>query len=431
MITLKRLDWKTASDAEKRAALARPAANSDAMDVAARILADVRERGETAVREYAEELDGWAPDSFRIPPEDLKAAADALSPQTRDAILAAADAVRRFHAEQGYKAYEIETWSGARAERRVRPLATAGLYVPAGTAPLVSTLIMLAVPAQLAGVGRIAVLTPPIKGQGPDNTILGAAGLLGLEEAYALGGAHGVAALGYGVAGLPRADRIFGPGNAYVAAAKALLAQTPGGAATDLPAGPSEVMVIADDEADPDFVALDLLAQAEHDTLAQVVLVAFSDAFVARVETALAARLDGLPRADIARASLAHARALLAASEAEALDAAEAYAPEHLIIQTAHPRRLGEQASNAGSVFIGAFTPEAAGDYAAGPNHALPTGGAARAYGGVTVEMFQKTSTMLELTPDAARAMAPTVEHLAALEGLDAHRLAMSARRKP
>ncbi len=427
---LQRIIWSQAAETEREAALARPAASSDAMAVAASILADVRERGEAAVRDHAERLDGWAPDDFRVPAAELKAAEAELAPEDREAILAAADAVRRFHAEQGYRSYETATWPGACAERRVKPLSVAGLYVPAGTAPLVSTLIMLAVPARIAGVGRIAVLTPPIKGRGPDRAILGAASLLGLDEAYALGGAHGIAALGLGVAGLPRADRIFGPGNAYVAAAKALLAQTPGGAATDLPAGPSEAMVVASDDADPDFVALDLLAQAEHDTLAQVILVAFSEGFADRVEAALADRLATLPRAEIARASLASARAVIADGEALAREIADAYAPEHLIVQTADPRGWASGVNNAGSIFLGPWTPEAAGDYAAGPNHALPTGGAARACGGVTVEMFQKTMTVLELSRDGAAAIAPTVERLAALERLDAHRLSMAARRE-
>ncbi|MBV5257948.1 histidinol dehydrogenase [Synechococcus moorigangaii CMS01] len=426
---LTRYVWAELSADERAALMARPSDSSDAFEVAAKILAEVRAEGETAVRRYAQELDCYAPTDFRVPAGELKSAADALDPEDTKAILAAADAVRRYHESQGYKSYSLETWPGGVAQRRVTPLEVAGLYVPAGTAPLVSTLVMLAIPAQIAGVGRIAVLTPPMKSAGPDRTILGAAGLLGLDEVYALGGAHGVAALGFGVAGLPRADRIFGPGNAYVAAAKALLAQTPGGAAADLPAGPSEVIIIADDSADPDFVALDLLAQAEHDRLAQVVLIAFSERFIGLVERALKARLDGLPRRDIALSALSASKAFLVRDEAEAVAAANAYAGEHLIIQTADPEAICGEIRHAGSIFIGPWTPEAAGDYAAGPNHALPTAGAARAYGGVSVEMFQKTTSILRFEARGAAAIAPTVERLAALEGLDAHRLAMAARR--
>jgi histidinol dehydrogenase len=429
MALLSRYVWAELSPDERAALMARPSDSSDAFEVAGRILSEVREEGEASVRRYARELDGHAPEDFRVPAGELKAAADALDPEDAKAILAAADAVRRYHSEQGYKSYSFETWPGGVAQRRVTPLDVAGLYVPAGTAPLVSTLVMLAIPAQIAGVGRIAVLTPPMKGAGPDRTILGAAHLLGLDEVYALGGAHGVAALGFGVAGLPRADRIFGPGNAYVAAAKALLAQTPGGAAADLPAGPSEVIIIADDSADPDFVALDLLAQAEHDRLAQVVLIAFSERFIGLVERALKARLDGLPRRDIALSALSASKAFLVRDEAEAVAAANAYAGEHLIIQTADPEAICGEIRHAGSIFIGPWTPEAAGDYAAGPNHALPTAGAARAYGGVSVEMFQKTTSILRFDGHGAAAIAPTVERLAALEGLDAHRLAMAARR--
>ncbi|WP_429910954.1 histidinol dehydrogenase [Glycocaulis sp.] len=430
MSLLTRYVWAELSPEECAALMARPSDSSDAFAVAGRILSEVRAEGEAAVRRYAQALDGYAPDDFRVPVSDLKAAADALDAEDKGAILAAADAVRRYHAQQGYKSYCLETWPGGVAERRVTPLDVAGLYVPAGTAPLVSTLVMLAIPAQIAGVSRIAVLTPPVGEGGPDRTILGAAGLLGLDEVYALGGAHGVAALGLGVAGLPRADRIFGPGNAYVAAAKALLAQTPGGAATDLPAGPSEVIIIADDSADPDFVALDLLAQAEHDRLAQVVLIAFSEGFVDLVESALKARLEGLPRRDIALAALSASKAFLVRDEADAVAAANAYAGEHLIIQTADPEALCGEIRHAGSIFIGPWTPEAAGDYAAGPNHALPTAGAARAYGGVSVEMFQKTTSVLRFEARGAAAIAPVVERLAALEGLDAHRLAMAVRRE-
>ncbi len=428
---LTRMIWSELGAEERATLFQRPASGSDAYDIARGIIADVAERGETAVRDYAERFDAWAPEAgFRVSQSELDAAERGLTKEARDAILAAADAIRRFHAEQGYRSVEVETWTGAKAQRRVTPIEVAGLYVPAGTAPLVSTLLMLAIPAQIAGVERIAVIAPPRKGEGVEPTVLGAAKLLGLDEVYAIGGAHGVAALGLGRGGLPKADKIFGPGNAYVAAAKSILAQTPGGAATDLPAGPSEVMVVADDAADPSLVAIDLLSQAEHDTLAQVVLVARSENFVERVEAAIEAWLEQLPRAETARAALANSRAVIAQSEAEAIDAADGYASEHLIVQTESPRAFADQVRHAGSIFLGPWTPEAAGDYAGGPNHSLPTAGAARAYGGVTVEMFQKTTTVLELNEAGAAAIAPVVETLATLEGLDAHRLAMAERRK-
>jgi len=428
-MTLARTIWREADASARAALLARPADTSDAFEVAARIIAEVRERGGAAVREYARRFDGYAPEDFRVSAGTMARAVSELDPTAKDAILAAANAVERFHDQQGYREYAVETWPGAIAQRRARPIDIAGLYVPAGTAPLVSTLIMLAVPARLAGVNRIVVIAPPDGENGVEPSMLAAARLLGVEEVYAIGGAHGVAALGLGAAGLPKADKIFGPGNAYVAAAKALLAQTPGGAAADLPAGPSEVMVVADADADPAFVAADLLSQAEHDTLAQVVLVTESARLLDDVDAELARQLTRLPRAQTARAAMTASRAILASDEAEMVEIANAYAAEHLIVQTREPREFAEKVRHAGSIFIGPWTPEAAGDYAAGPNHALPTAGAARAYGGVTVEMFQKTTTLLELSEEGARAIAPTVERLAALEGLDAHRIAMALRR--
>jgi len=427
---LRTINWGKADTAEREAALARPA-ETGAADAAAREIVDaIRAKGGEAVRSYAEKLDGYAPQDFRIAPEAIRTARDALSAQDKEAIKSAADAVRRFHVRQGYAEYSVETWPGLEASRRAGPVDVAALYVPAGSAPLVSSLIMLAVPAQLAGVPRIVVVSPP----GPDGNlnpvVLGAAGLLGLDEVYALGGAQAIAALSTGAAGLPRADKIYGPGNAYVAAAKAYVSALPGGPGTDLPAGPSEVMVIADDTARADFVAADLLSQAEHDPNAQVVLVTDNVANNARFQAAIDNQLAELPRAEIARAALAKSRSIVCASRQEMADVANAYAAEHLIIQTAEPDELVGMIRHAGSIFVGAWAPEAAGDYAAGPNHTLPTGGAARAYGGVTVEAFQKTTTILRATAEGARAIAPTVERLAEIEGLDAHALAMRLRRE-
>ncbi len=427
---LNRLIWKELDEPQRRAAMRRPADSPDVVRVAGEIINAVRERGEAAVREYAQSLDQWAPESFRVPTDDLRAAEATLAPEDREAILSAYAAVHAFHARQGYSSYAIKAWGGARAERRVTPIDVAGLYVPAGTAPLVSTLIMLAAPARIAGVPRIAVLCPPRKGEGVEPTVLAAASLIGVDEVYALGGAHGVAALAYGAAGLPRADKIYGPGNAYVAAAKALLSLEPGGPAADLPAGPSEVMVVADETADPGFVAADLLSQAEHDPVAQVMLVATSEGFVRSVEAELERQLADLPRAETARAAIANSRAVLVDDLGEGVEVANAYAAEHLIIQTNDPRGFAAFVRHAGSIFLGPWTPEAAGDYAAGPNHALPTSGAARAHGGVTVEMFQKTTTMIEFDAESAANVASAVERLSTLEGLDAHRVAMAMRRE-
>ena len=427
---MKTLNWADMDESERIAALARPEQTGAAAGAARDIVDAIRAQGEPALRAYAARLDGYAPAQFRVPAEAFAAALDAMDSADQDAIKAAADAVRRFHVKQGYTAYEVETWTGVKASRRATPVDVAALYVPAGSAPLVSSLIMLAVPAQLAGVPRIAVVAPPNGGEGVNSALLAAAKLIGIDEVYAVGGAQAIAALSFGVADIPRADKIFGPGNAYVAAAKAYVTALPGGPAVDLPAGPSEVMVAADATADAALVASDLLSQAEHDANAQVVLladaVAVADGVIAEVE----AQLQDLPRADIAKAALENSLCLVCADADAMADAANLYAAEHLIIQTARPESLVDKVRHAGSIFVGPWAPEAAGDYAAGPNHTLPTGGAARAHGGVTVEAFQKTTTILRASEAGARSLAPTVERLAALEGLDAHRMAMARRRE-
>ncbi|WP_417496316.1 histidinol dehydrogenase [Maricaulis sp.] len=427
---LETLTWSTADAATRGVMLQRPETTDTAGAAAREIVDAIYAGGEAAVRDYADRLDSYAPAEFRVGSDAIAAARADLGAADAEAILAAADAVRRFHVRQGYGSYSVETWPGVTASRRATPVDVAALYVPAGSAPLVSTLIMLAIPAQLAGVPRIVVVAPPAGPQGVDPILLAAASLLGLDEVYAIGGAQAVAALATGSAGLPRADKIFGPGNAYVAAAKAYVASLPGGPAVDLPAGPSEVMVIADANSDAAFVASDLLSQAEHDPSAQVMLVCFDVATRARIVAEVEAQLAVLPRADIARQAMRHSRAILCGGLDEAADIANAYAPEHLILQLGEAESLVSRVRHAGSIFVGAWAPEAAGDYAAGPNHTLPTGGAARAHGGVTVEAFQKTTTILRASKDGAAAMAPTVERLAALEGLAGHETAMRFRRE-
>jgi histidinol dehydrogenase len=423
------IKWASASNTERLATIARPIAANSAEQVAAQIVDDICERGSPAVRDHALRLDGFAPADFRVPAKALERAHNGFGTENIDAIRAAADAVRRFHIRQGLREYSMETWPGVEATRRVSPIDVAGIYVPSGSAPLVSTLIMLAIPAQLAGVKRIAVVTPPLGQSGIDEGLLAAASVLGLDEIYALGGAQAIAALATGSAGLPRADKIFGPGNAYVAAAKTQVAARPGGPAVDLPAGPSEVLVIATDDADPDFVASDLLSQAEHDPLAQVMLVYSSVELRRRIMAAMGAQLENLPRSDIARQALEHAGSIECADLAEMIEVTNSYAPEHLILHALETERLLREITNAGSIFVGGWTPEAAGDYAAGPNHTLPTGGAARAYSGLGVESFQKTTTILRASAQGAVAIAPVVECLARLEGLDAHEAAMRLRR--
>ena len=423
------IEWSRLNANERAALFDHAPALVDAEAAAIEIVEGVRRGGEAALKSYARQFDGFTRDRFRVPSDALQSAEAELDRADADALQSAIGAVRQFHLSQGLPEYEVETWPGLRARRKTVPIGTVGLYVPAGSAPLVSTLIMLAVPAQIAGVGRIAVVVPPAPDGSVNSAVLAAASLLGLDEVYAIGGVQAVAGLAFGVGELPRADKIFGPGNAWVAAAKAYVSRLPGGPAVDLPAGPSEVMVVADAAADPDFVAADLLAQAEHDPMARVVLVS-RDADLAAIAAACDAQMARLPRRAIAAQAMANAIWVSTSSDADVLDAIEAAAPEHLILQTGNASELAERVLSAGSIFIGAWTPESAGDYAAGPNHTLPTGRAARAYGGVTVEAFQKTITLMEASPEGARNIAPTVERLAALEGLEGHAAAMRLRRE-
>lgn len=426
---LKTVDWGMLSRTQRDGVFEPPAEANFAQVAAVEIVEGIRRGGDSALHDYAMRFDGVTLDEFRVSAGEIDTARAALATEDETAIRAAGDAVRRFHELQGLNAYCVETWPGVAASRRVLPIATAGLYVPAGSAPLVSTLIMLAVPAQIAGVPRIAICVPPRKDGKVNATVLATASLLGLNDIYAIGGAQAIAALAFGLGGLPRADKIFGPGNAYVAAAKTHVSKLPGGPAIDLPAGPSEVMVIADGDARPDFVAADLLAQAEHDPMAKVVLVCDTIETRDEIFKTVEGQLAALSRSDIAAQAMANAICVLASRDAW-VDVINSAAPEHLILQIADAEKLAGRITNAGAIFIGAWTPESAGDYAAGPNHTLPTGRAARAYGGVTVESFQKTITMLSANREGAKAIAPTVERLAALEGLDGHATAMRLRRE-
>lgn len=425
---MKRVVWKDLGEGARTALFSASPESDTARAAAIEIVEAIRREGNRAVFEYARRLDGYTGKSFRASAADIDAARAAADPEDIAAMEAAIAAVRAFHDQQGLGGYEIETWPGVTCRRRVDPIRSAGLYVPAGSAPLVSTLIMLAVPAQIAGVPEIAATVPP----GPDGqvnaSVLTAASLLGLTNVFAIGGAQAIAALAFGAAGLPRVAKIFGPGNAWVAAAKSHVSTLPGGPAIDLPAGPSEVMVIADANARPDFVAADLLAQAEHDPMAQVCLVSLG-ADIPAIEAELVRQLSVLPRRAIAERALSHGVIVEAGNGDEAVSIAERACPEHLIMQTATPEDIAREVTTAGAIFLGAWTPESMGDYAAGPNHTLPTGGAGRAYSGVTVEAFQRTTTVIEASRAGASEIAPVVERLAALEGLEAHAAAMRLRR--
>ena len=322
----------------------------------------------------------------------------------------------------------IETAPGVLCERRWFPLESVGLYAPGGSAPLVSTVLMVGIPARLAGCAERVLATPPARDGRIDARLLAAARLAGITKVVRAGGAQAVAARAYGTESVPKVDKIFGPGNSWVAEAKNQVARDPGGAAIDLPAGPSEVFVIADDSANPAFVASDLLAQAEHGADSQVLLASPSRALLDAVKIEIERQLETLPRAEIARASLKFSRFLLTRDVEQALDLSELYAPEHLILQTRADEALAARVRRAGAVFLGPWAPEAVGDYASGPNHVLPTGGAARAFGGLGLESFLRPVTFQRLTRAGLEAIASDVEVLARVEGLDAHGRSVSAR---
>jgi histidinol dehydrogenase len=429
-MSLQILDWSALDAPGRRAALARPSAEDSGEVLAAvrAIVARVREQGDAALREYSLRFDGHAPGTLRVGAAEIDAAMGRVDPKGIAALERAVANVRRFHEAQVLAPLSLETTPGVRCERIVRPIAAVGLYVPAGSAPLPSALIMAAVPAAIAGCPRRALCTPPGKEGRIDAAILVAARLCGVDEIYRVGGAQAVAALAYGTESIPKVDKIFGPGSAWVTAAKQVAAADPAGAALDLPAGPSEVLVIADHSARAEFVAADLLAQAEHDPLAQAILLTPSRELALAVAAAVERQRPALSRAAILDRSVAQSRAIVVRDLAEAMSVSNDYAPEHLILSVEQPREWLAQVSSAGSVFLGHWTPEPMGDYCSGTNHVLPTYGYARAYSGLSLLDFVKRITVQEITPAGLRELGPTAVTLAGLEGLDAHGAAVQLR---
>jgi histidinol dehydrogenase len=424
------LDWQTLDDAARSAALRRPVQQqSEALQAQVRTLvAAVRSEGDAALLRFAMQFDGVTLTDLRVGEAEFAAAEMQLDPADLQAIEVAITNVRAFHAAQKLEPLMLETQPGVYCERLIRPLEAVGLYVPAGSAPLPSTAIMLAIPAALAGCPRRVLCTPPQRDGRANAAVLVAARRCGITEVFKAGGAQAIAAMAYGTASVPKVAKIFGPGNAWVTAAKQLVAGDPDGAALDMPAGPSEVMVIADAEANAEFVAADLLAQCEHDANAQAVLVTDSRALAERVQTAVAAQMERLSRDVILRQAVASSRLIIVPDLATAVAVSERYAPEHLIIQTRAPRELLAQINNAGSVFLGPWSPEPMGDYCSGTNHVLPTYGYARSYSGLSLHDFSRRMTVQELTADGLRALGPVAARLARLEGLDAHAAAVDVR---
>lgn len=427
---MKRLDWSGLDPTERAQALARPARRREGQvtEVVRRILEEVAVEGEAAVARWAQRLDGVPPRRVALDAATVDAARAALDARDLEALDFAVDNVLRYHvATRPADEATVETRPGVRCRRVWRPLRSAGLYAPGGTAPLFSTLIMLALPAQAAGVAERTAVTPPARDGGVHPMMIAAGAACGLEAITLVGGAQAIAALAFG-AGLPKADKLFGPGNAYVAEAKRQAADLPGGPAIDLPAGPSELLVIADGLADPVLVAADLLSQAEHDPDAQVILVTPSQALVATVAAEVERQVSALPREAIARAALGEARAVVVRTLEEAAEVSNLYAPEHLSLQVADAPALLPLIQAAGTVFVGRWAAETFGDYVSGPSHVLPTDGAGRTWSGIQTASFMTSFTVHEVTPEGAARLAPHAARLARLEGLEAHARAADLR---
>lgn len=429
-MALRVCNWNDLDEPGRDTVLQRPAVSADAEIRAAvnDIIAAVRRDGDAALRRLTARLDGATLDRLQVSPAEIDAATAALTGAQLDAIDLAIANVRRFHEQQVPVPFEVETMPGVRCGRVSHAIDAVGLYVPAGTAPLPSAAIMLAVPAAIAGCPVRILCTPPRKDGTADPAVLAAATRAGVKDIFKLGGAQAVAAMAYGTASVPKVLKIFGPGNAWVTAAKSLVAADPAGAAIDMPAGPSEVLVIADAKANPVFVAADLLSQAEHGTDSQVILVTDSRGLAEAAAEAVERQLAGLGRAAIAAGALERSRIILVDDLATALAVSNRYAPEHLILQVEHPDRLLAGVRNAGSVFVGPWTPESVGDYCSGTNHVLPTYGHARTYSGLGVDQFMRYMTVQTLTRDGLEALGDAVVELAQLEGLDAHAAAVTRR---
>ena len=427
---MKRLVWNALDEAGREVALARPVQTHAVglREVVRRIIAEVRRHGDEALLRFTASYDRCVLERLEVQPEEFDEAEAALDPALKAAIREAAGRIGAFHRATAPVSVAVDTAPGVRVERVLRPIDRVGLYVPAGSAPLPSTALMLGVPARIAGCAEVVLCSPARVDGRCDPAVLYAARVVGVHRVFKLGGAQAIAAMAYGTASVPRCDKLFGPGNAWVTEAKVQVSIDPRGAAIDMPAGPSEVLVVADAQADAAFVAADLLSQAEHGPDSQVLLVSPSDALLDAVADEVERQCAALPRAGIAHGALAHSRLIRVDSLAQALEVSNRYAPEHLILQVADPRAWLARVTSAGSVFLGAWTPESVGDYASGSNHVLPTYGYARSHSGVSVASFQKQISVQELTPEGLRAIGPCTATLAAAEQLEAHRRAVTLR---
>jgi histidinol dehydrogenase len=394
----------------------------------ASIMAAVREDGDVALRRFSRVLDGIELEEFLVTPAEFAVAEDLVSEELKAAFAVAKANIEKFHAIESSESARIETTSGVICWKKSMPIDKVGLYVPAGSAPLFSTVLMLAIPAKLAGCREIVMCSPPEKDGAVNAATLYAANLCGVTRVFKLGGAQAIAAMAYGTNSVPNVFKIFGPGNQYVTEAKLQVLRD--GIAIDMPAGPSEVAVLADDTCIPAFVAADLLSQAEHGPDSQVLLVSMSEAVIGEVMKEIKRQVELLPRRETALKALSNSRALLIRSADEAIDLLNEYAAEHLILAVEDAESVADSISSAGSIFLGNYSCESAGDYASGTNHTLPTNGAARAFSGVSSASFMKSITYQQVSADGIRNLGPVIEAMAAAEGLDAHRNAVAIRRE-
>ncbi len=427
---LKKYDYKTLGKTEIQQLVARNTDPNNAIqEVVQEIIQQVRHQGDIVLREYAAKFDKVELDRLYLDEEDIDALASTIDRDQQRALEIAFQNIHKFHSTQLKRERTVETMPGVKCWREVRPIEKVGLYIPGGSAVLPSTLLMLGIPARIAGCKEIVVCSPPQSNGKINGFVAFCLKLLKINRIYLVGGAQAVAAMGFGTETIPKVDKIFGPGNQFVTKAKSII-QGLANVSIDMPAGPSEVLVIADESANPAFVAADLLAQAEHGADSQAVLVATSTAIVDAVNTALVAQLAVLPRKELAAKAIENSYAITVENLQEALQFSNDYAPEHLILETDQWESLTRYISNAGSVFLGHLTPESAGDYASGTNHTLPTSGYARSYSGVSVDSFVKKVTFQHISETGLQQIGSVVEILAELEGLQAHKNAISIRKK-
>lgn len=427
---LKPLLWNDLSSGQKNALLQRPNTlfPQEFTDKVTSLIKQVRQQGDTALFSLTQQFDQVDVDTLQVTQEEFDVALNQIPFKTIQAIERVIAQLTVFHQEQKILNYRVETLPGIVCERMVVPIQRVGLYVPAGSAPLVSTVLMLGVPSQMAECPVRVLCAPPSRAGLINPFILAAASLCGIKAVFKVGGAQAIAAMAYGTESIPKVDKIFGPGNRWVTMAKMLVSLDPNGAQMDMPAGPSEVMVIADDTANPAFVASDLLSQAEHGEESQVFLVCKSKTFAGAVNRELETQLQALSRTQIAMQSLKNSFCVVVENEVDAIALANAYAPEHLILQLANPRRYVSAIYAAGSLFLGPYSPESVGDYASGTNHVLPTAGFARSYSGLSLRDFIRTMSVQELSKEGLASLAETIDVLTRIEGLDAHQKAIDIR---